>query len=361
MNNIVKRMIDSVKNTFDKSEGSFFYDFFKPVAMEIEELDNKIEVVKSKLSIENLSGDELEERVYEKTGIKRKQATKATGQVITKGKAGTTINEGYMVASENVNFIIKETKEIDQNGQVVILVECEEAGTIGNVPENSITKFPIQLTDINSVTNPKTFENGYRAENDEELLERYYEYIKTPATSGNKYHYMKWAKEIDGVGDAKVFPLANGDNTVKVLIIGNDREPASDKLVNSVQDHIDPYTGVDEKGKKIGNGAGNGKAPIGAFCTVKSVEGVKINISLNPQKENNVDHEEMLKDIKANVRTYFREIAFNNNKVSYNKIASIILDSKGIVDFTNLIVNNSKGNILLKEEQVPVLGDVTID
>ena len=40
--------------------------------------------------------------------------------------------------------------------------------------------------------------------------------VSLPATSGSKYHYIQWAKEINGVGNAKCLPLWNGNGTVKL-------------------------------------------------------------------------------------------------------------------------------------------------
>lgn len=63
-------------------------------------------------------------------------------------------------------------------------------------------------------------------ETDDELRARYYIKIQTPATSGNAYHYRLWSKEVSGVGDAKVYPLWNGNGTVKVLIIDSNKTGA---------------------------------------------------------------------------------------------------------------------------------------
>ena len=38
--------------------------------------------------------------------------------------------------------------------------------------------------------------------------------LRTPATSGNVYHYVQWALEVAGVGHVKVFPRVQGVNTV---------------------------------------------------------------------------------------------------------------------------------------------------
>ncbi|WP_432662461.1 baseplate J/gp47 family protein [Wukongibacter baidiensis] len=347
---IQNRMLKNIVGKYDKTEGSFIYDVTKPVAIELENISQGIEEAKEKLSIENLNGEELEQRVYEKTGINRKTATKASDSVAITGKSGSTIKEGDLVASDTINFKVKETKTIDSSGQVEILVECEEYGTIGNVPEDSIQYFPITIAGITSVTNNEDFTNGYDAEDDEELLARYYEHIRTPATSGNKYHYRNWAKEVTGVGDVKVIPLWNGDNTVKIVIIDSNKQPASQELVTEVQSYIDPN----------GSGFGEGKAPIGAYCTVESANGISIDVSFTAIKDTSVTDEERQQNIEENIASYLKEIAFKKEVISYNKITSIILDSEGIIDFSNLTINGQTNAISLNDNEVAVLGVATI-
>ena len=36
-----------------------------------------------------------------------------------------------------------------------------------------------------------------------------------PATSGNVYHYMQWAREVAGVGDSKIFPTMEWEKHCK--------------------------------------------------------------------------------------------------------------------------------------------------
>ncbi|PKB52312.1 hypothetical protein CRH03_25265 [Clostridium sp. HMb25] len=45
--------------------------------------------------------------------------------------------------------------------------------------------------------------------------------------------------ECNGVGAAKVFPLADGPGTVKVVIADEDRSGASAALINKVKEHIE--------------------------------------------------------------------------------------------------------------------------
>lgn len=272
---ILKRILSNIPDRYDKSKGLFLYDFSKATAIEFERKNKEIQEVASKLDVENLSGEELESFVYQRTGIERKPATKATAAVIITGQEGAKISIGDLVGADTVNFISLEDKIIGPTGQIEVLVECESSGTIGNVPAGAIKYFPVSIAGLTSVTNTESVVNGYDAESDESLLERYYERIRTPATSGNKYHYLNWAKEVVGVGDARVISLWSGDNTVKVIIIDSNKQPASEGLINKVQEYIDPNI----------SGLGEGQAPIGAFCTVVSAIRKDIDVTFTVTKD----------------------------------------------------------------------------
>ena len=56
---------------------------------------------------------------------------------------------------------------------------------------------------------------------DPAYLARLLDYIRQPPAGGNQYDYNKWAKEIDGVAAAYVFPLAQGAESVDVVIVAN--------------------------------------------------------------------------------------------------------------------------------------------
>ncbi|SEU20227.1 Baseplate J-like protein, partial [Enterocloster clostridioformis] len=56
-------------------------------------------------------------------------------------------------------------------------------------------------------------EDGSDEESTKALLERYLTKVQKPSTSGNRYDYYNWAMECEGIGAAKVFPLANGCRT----------------------------------------------------------------------------------------------------------------------------------------------------
>lgn len=340
-------MLGSISDEYDKREGSFIFIATKPAAVKFADVEGKIIEAKEKFDVEEFEGEELERYVKQRTGQNRRQATKAIGFILATGNG--VINTGDLFETQSgIQFEAVETLEISDETKVNI--KCVTPGSIGVVPANQITKIPITLGGITSVTNPEPTYDGFEAESDEDLLTRYYEIIRIPATSGNKYHYVSWAKEVEGVGEARVFPLWNGDNTVKVVIIDAERKPPSVELIESVQNYIDPD----------GKGSGEGQAPIGAFCSVVGAIAKNIDISFTVTKEEGYLDEEIITNVSSVITEHFKEIAFQTNIVSYAKVGSLILNTEGVADYSNLLIDNSIDNITVETNEVAVLGGVTL-
>lgn len=339
---IHRRMLINTADSFDKSNGSFIFDAEKATAIEISKQQEKIDEALSKLNITNLSEDELTLAVYERTGVIRHKAVKSQAHVIISGSQGASITKGNLVAANTVNFIVMEDKTIDSSGSMIVLVECEFAGNIGNVPPNSINRFPLTIAGLINVYNPEVIDNGYEAETDEHLLERYFERLHNPGKSGNPAHYKEWAKEVVGVGDAKVFPRFNGPLTMQVIVINQERLPASSELVNNVYEHIAknmPF-GVDE-------------------LSVLSAEPLLINLSVDLTIKSGLVEAAIIDQIKSNItELYFKKIAFKSDIVSYAKIGAIIIDTDGVLDYQNLLVNGGTANITIPEKSIALIGGV---
>jgi uncharacterized phage protein gp47/JayE len=344
---IQNEMLNDIPNEYDKNEGSFIYIATRPPAIKLAAIENEISKLTEKLDIDNLSGDELALRVKDRTGISRKVATFSVGMALVSGN-GRLVPGDIFETESGIQFVV--TEEVDIIGNGMAPIKCTQAGPIGNVPANQINFIPITIAGINSVTTLEPTRDGFPEESDQDLLSRYYERIRTPATSGNKAHYKNWAKEVQGVGDAKVFPLWAGDNTVKVVVIDSDRKPASLDIVQATQEYIDP--GI--------TGMGLGEAPLGAFCTVESAKGKEIQISFSVTKQDGYTDEDVMESVSNNSIQYFKSIAFIESYVSYAQIGSLILNSEGVADYSSLIINGGNENIQLEEEEVPVLGGVFI-
>ncbi|SMG58188.1 Uncharacterized phage protein gp47/JayE [Paenibacillus aquistagni] len=347
MDDMLAFLLSNVSDEYDKSEGYLVYDLLKSVAMLLTEQNAKIENVEQLINVDNLSGSLLEAFVSQRKGIVRTQATYAKGQLFALGNG--EISKGDLFETKNgVQFEALETVAITGNGTVNI--KSVKAGAIGNVPANQVTQMPVTISGITSVTNPNPITGGYEAESDESLRERYYIAIRTPPTSGNIYHYLQWAKEVSGVGDAKVFPVARGENTVEVVIIDQNKLPAPAELVQRVQEHIDPNS----------EGLGNGQAPIGAKCFVVAAEGLELKIDVVVTPESGYELDTVLENIKASITSYLKEIAFKVNYVSYAKIGEAIINAAGVEDYSGLTVNGGIANVQVGEKQVAILGGVTL-
>ncbi|MEK3792507.1 baseplate J/gp47 family protein [Paenibacillus sp. FSL R7-0204] len=301
--------------------------------------------------MDNLTGDLLTNYVKQRRGIIRNAATYALGIVPVTG-AGT-INIGDLFETANgIQFKTIQTKVISGTGSVN--VQCMTLGDIGNVPANQITQIPVTLSGITAVTNPLATHDGYEAESDDALRERYYTSVRTPATSGNVYHYFSWAKEISGVGDVKVFPMdtdiVGGISEVDVVIINQLKEPASERLINEVQEYIDP----------VSEGLGYGQAPIGAKCYVSSADALTPDISMSVVHSSEYTEDQIIENITESITSYLRSVAFKTTYISEARIGSAILDSNGVQDYSNLYINGVSGNITVDDREVAVIGVVTI-
>jgi len=336
---ILSRLLEQISNEYDKTSGSFFFDTQKPLAIELEQTYTKLESILLNGFATTAEGTYLDKKVAEQ-GLIRKSATFAKGVVTITGNTNAVINIGDKVSSETLIFTCLETKTIPESGSITVNVQCDTSGSVGNVPTGSIKTFPVTLSGITSVINTEALTGGYDAETDDELRGRYFDKVSAPVSSGNKYHYINWAKEITGVGDVKVLPLWNGAGTVKVIIINSNGGVAGPSLIDEVTAKIEE------------------SRPIGASVTVESAVPVEIDVSATLILQTNVPLEEVSPKIKGLIETYLKRIAFTQDYISYAHIGGAILSVYGVLDYSDLTVNEETDNISIAENEVAVLGEV---
>lgn len=349
---LLEKILNEMPAEYLKTPGTFTHDLSNALAIVMQPYENEIEKAWKYFDISFLTGEELEKRVYQLKGITRKQSTYAIGELTLTGNG--TVNVGDLFETPNaVQFMSLESKRIADTGKIKI--QAVQAGIVGNVGAKSIVLMPMTIQGIKACINEQATYDGFEAEDDASLLDRYYIAVRTPATSGNKYHYMQWSREITGVGNSKVFPLWNGDNTVKVVIIDSNKQPASEDLVKKVQDYIDPKGENEEQW-----GAGYGMAPIGAYCTVQTATEKEIRVNAKIVLETGEDIEAVTEEIKKNITAFLQEIAFKKDYVSYSLIASTLLDTPGVAEWTELTLNNGTTNVTIGVEEVAVLKEVNV-
>lgn len=333
---IMEYLLSEIPDGYDVSVGSFFYDILYPVAEKIYLIQKDIAALAENSFALTAKGEYLDRKVAEQ-GLKRREAEYAHGIVRITGSRGEIVSKGAKMAADNILFKTEESAVIPEIGYVDVSAVCMTAGSGGNVKTGVINRFPVTLPGLTEVTNIEAFTGGYDAESDSELLERYLEKVSRPNVSGNKYHYIGWAKEVVGVGGVNVIPLHAGEGTVKVIITDTENKPADDELISKVKEHIEE------------------NRPIGAEVTVVSASALSIDISVVL-----VSEVEVKSDIENAVRQYFANTALKKSYVSYAKIGGIILSVDGVEDYSDLKINGGTENISISDGSVPVLGSVII-
>lgn len=333
---ILKRMLDAVTNDVDKREGSVIYDALAPAAAELAQMYIKLESTKNYISVDTATADALTELCYQ-NGVFRKSATKA----ILKGVFNIVIPINSRFSAEGNTYItIEKTKDFEYK------LECEQAGELGNTYTGSI--LPIDYIDgLESALITEKLVAGAEEESDKELRERYRQKTIENPQDGNTAQYLEWAKSFTDIGTAKIFPLWNGANTVKVAITDRNYFVADSILVNAFQKYMDPGSA----------GLGNGVAPIGSKVTISG--GIKKTINVAGKivlAEGYTAHEGVAEAISH----YLANITFVKNSVSYMRTAVSILDCSSIADLTNFTINGLTADITLLDEEIPIMGSVNL-
>lgn len=347
MSETLNAMLSAMPESYQKTVGFPTYDLLAAASIPMEELAAQLQETAEKLDPANLTGEELESYIKSRSGLTRNPPTYASGILQVTGNG--TVNEGDLFESVGgIQFAAAATVEISGSGEVPI--RCTTPGAAGNLPAGSVTMMPVQIAGIVSVSNSDTLTGGYDAETDQAYYDRYLLRLQTPPTSGNQYHYRLWALEVTGVGGVQIYSLGHGDNTVDVVLIDVDGQPADEELIGRVQAHIDPSS----------KGLGEGEAPIGAYCYVSGAEPKELDISMTVQTLPGAEQEAVTAAVKAAVAAYLKGIAFAQDYVSYARINAAVLEADGVQDVSGLTVNGATANVAIGERQVAVLGEVSI-
>ncbi|UWD47718.1 baseplate J/gp47 family protein [Clostridioides difficile] len=337
-------------------EGDFIYDATRPTAEQIAELKQLGLQNNLRIAFPQTSYGTYLEWLGECKGVFKNQPTKSIGVITFMGVQGTIITKGTIVTTvatdekQSIEFELLETKTIEENETVDIKAECKITGTIGNVAQNTITVLLGSISGVKSVVNKEGFKGGTDIEDEEHFRERVLVAEQEDKLSGASSDYIRWAKEVDGVGYAYVIPEWAGAGTVKVLILDKNRKAATQELINKVQEYIYPLNISEGENR-------DGKAPIGALVTVVTPDTLLINVKASFIFSSSFSEETVLNNLKTKIDKYLDKIDLGGT-VSYNAIQAIVgsmmLTDEGIQDFSNLTINDVKENIKLQDQVVGV-------
>lgn len=330
-------MLDATPDDIDKRPGSITFDLTGPTAIEAETLYIEIDTFTDK-AFADTAYDEWLDKIAASVNITRRPAVKATGFVTFAGEEGTPIPKGSEVSTDGESpvYFATTADATISSGTATVAVEAKVAGASGNVGPGAIKLTTGNITGITSVTNTNEFDGGVDRESDDSLRKQYFERVRRPITSGNVYHYRKWALEVVGVRDVRVYPVWNGPLTVKVVVLADDGVP-SQALIDAVKVHIESVR------------------PIGADVTVIGAIDFGISVAATLYLAEGADLDTVQAEIVAQIEEYFRELAFEDPIVRISAIQRIILDSPSVIDYANLTLNGGTGNIEITGDAIPVL------
>ncbi len=333
-------ILGKLSTDIDTREGSFTNDMISGVAYEIWKLYQSLDAIIPMVYVDETSGEYIDKKCAD-YGIKRKEGTKASVILTITGEEGTVVPKGKVfLTAEGLEFVTEDAAVIT-GGVATVIASAVEFGASYNVGAATIKNQYANLTGVTSVTNSAAV-GGSDTETDQALLARLYDYLQKPATSGNIAHYKQWALEVNGVGKAKVFPLWDGAGSVKVLIVGDENQPVDMDIVDHCTAHIEE------------------NRPIGAEVTVLSAAGLEVSVNAEVIVDGSTTMDVIQNQFEEALKNYLQDIAFDTYTVVYNRVAYILLDISGVIDYHSLKINGVGTSIAVGSDQVPVLGTVVI-
>ena len=320
---IKNRMLDVLDTTLDKREGTFINDMYSPMAIEFAKTYIELDTIHSLLFVEDSVGDYLDKRVSE-FGVMRKAGERAKGVVTFTGENNTLIPRNLEISTDGGYTYLTISQGYIKDGSVDILVEADEVGEIYNISANTTWSLPKDIV-VGELSNKDAFEGGVDIESDGDLKKRFFDAVHNVRTSGNKNDYIYWAKETVGVYNAEVYPLWNGNGTVKVVVSGENRMPVDDEILQTCKNNI------------IEN------APIGATLTVLTTTLFNVSINLSISIDESYDSSDVKLAVENAIKSYIGTCV---DKIYYNKLGAKILSCDGVIDYTVLTINGSSSSVI---------------
>ncbi|ASS75763.1 hypothetical protein CIG75_12725 [Tumebacillus algifaecis] len=196
---------------------------------------------------------------------------------------------------------------------VECVVECIEAGSIGNLPP-AVRLLP-GMAGIDTAEVIELHAEGADEEFDDSLRARLLDEVRNMEKGGTIYDYEMWAKRINGVVSAMVLPLARGPGSLDVIIMGSNGIP-SDELIAEVQAYL-----ISKSHAAFDN------------VLVRPPTPKMINVRVVVQLERGYSAD----DVFPRIRVAIREAIQSENEVGVvrlTKIANAVNDTPGVFNFS---------------------------
>lgn len=247
-----------------------------------------------------------------------------------------------------LSFAAVENCILDEEGNGTVLVRALLDGKQSNVNAGTIVLMSEPVEGIRTVTNKEKATGGTEEESDDDLRERIMEADASEETSyiGNNADYKRWAKAVDGIGDAIVIPEWNGPETVKIVCLDQNGEGANKTLLDAVYNYI---MAPDNPADRL--------APPNTILTVAAPDLVNISYSFTVTVADGFELSTVVSGFKKQLESYYKTVA-NDGAVKYIKVHALLTETPGVEDFTDLLINGSTDNIHIENDEYPYTENV---
>ena len=381
------RMLANLPRDLDLSEGNITWDFTRPSALEKAEMVQFELNEAIKLIFPQWSYGTWLELHGERANCYRRPANHASGTVNITGQIGTIIPSGFQLATvadqtESIIFEVMGGYVLEghsDNGMVTNAVEVRavEGGPIGNVAADTIKLMVKPARGIVKISNPEALTGGTDPESDSDYLVRILDNLRgNVSMTGCNADYIRWAKEVAAVGQVVVDPEWNDPTmpeefhyvdaygnrrcagAVRLVIVDSNGAPGNKQLLDAVYLHI-AGTGDQDPERLM---------PIGAHLTVVAPEAITVSISAHVILEDGEDLETVKKRFIDRLPDYWRTVAqeavedvkSHTGYIRMVQVGAVLAKTPGVLDYTELKVNNQTANIKVSTVQYPVTGEVTL-
>lgn len=200
--------------------------FSKVVAMANQLVELRAEWIYRQIFASTADARHLERQAYE-LGLARKQASPATGRILTTGTPGTVYPQGIGLISENTLYRTTGEAIAAGNGDLTLRVYSTTTGAGANRDPGTTVALadPALFPSIgaNGTVDGDGIGGGADIESDESLRARILDRKRRPPQGGAYSDYEQLARSIPGVLKAWAWPFANGPGTVGVWFLFDGR------------------------------------------------------------------------------------------------------------------------------------------
>lgn len=332
----------------DTRQGSIYRDAAEGHIIRTAKFFEDLRQVAEIINLETCTGEVLDQKLKER-GLARNPPEPTPAQYYCLFE-GEDPEIGDECTCEECEFVVTQVTPR------VIITSVDTGTEMNDIPQGSPVIPDVDVDGLISCTLQELAVAAEDEEDDDSARERLINRVSGPDENANASQMRTWCESVNGVGRARIVPLWDGPMTVKAILISTAGRAATATIVDEVQEFIDPDV----------SGMGEGAASIGQFVTVEAASEVTIDVSASIAKSASATYSGIKTALEAALTIYFKEIALAttysaDTKVRINRVGAIISGLSGVEDYENLLLNEDNENISFTVDQIPVLGEVTVN